>query len=147
MSKQTGYSLLEVLIVLAIMAAVTAAGYVSLRPLALRNQVGRASADLAAALQRARSYAQRHNVSTTWTRLDDDTYRLTLGGEVKEYDLPTGIAFAAPPAGSTITYTAPYGEIDAVAHLIAIEGYGQRGEVRVVGVTGKVIRGTVKEVP
>ncbi|GEM90214.1 pilus assembly FimT family protein [Oceanithermus desulfurans] len=142
-----GFSLVELLIVLAILGAVLALGYASLRPLMQRSRVGEATATVAASLQRARSFAQRANLPARWERTGDASYRLTLGADAVDARLPAGLTFAEPAIGARITYTAPYGEVDAVPHRVTIQGHGFEAEVRVVGITGKVIRSNVRRAP
>jgi len=141
-----GFSLLELLIVLAILAVALSIGYASLRPLMLKARVRRAGAEVATSLQRARSLAQRENTDTVWEVVDSDTYRLTLDTRTVERDLPEGLSFAAPSPGTRIVYSAPYGERSGAAVRIVVAGHGYQNEVRVVGVTGKVIRASKLEV-
>lgn len=147
MKRKAGFSLIELLIVLTILAIVLSVGYATLRPLALRSRLEQAAAEVAASLARARSFAQRENVSASWTRVDESTYRLMLDSQTIERDLPTGLRFTSPPAGTVVTYTAPYGEVAATPVRIRIEGHGYGIEVRVIGVTGKIIRTNVEKLP
>jgi len=140
MKVRPGFTIIELILVLAILAILMSVGYATLRPLAVKHRVQQGAADVTASLQRVRSFAQRENVGASWTRVDDDTYRLTLDTQTIDRDLPSGLKFSLPPAGTTITYTAPFGEIAATPVRIRIEGYGYKAEVRVIGVTGKVIR-------
>jgi len=141
-----GYSLLEILIVLAIMAIVAGVGYASLRSMVERSRLEAAAVQVASDLVRARSYSQTKNVSSTWKKTGDDEYQLLLGGTTKKYHLPSGITFLRPANRTVITYSAPYGEVfvngSAVAPIKIVLGNsrGDSAEVRIVGVTGKVIR-------
>ncbi len=145
--QRSGFSLTELLLVLAILGVVLATGYVSLNPLVKRSRIGEAAAAVAGSLQRARSYAQRSNLAASWVRTGTATYRLTLGTETIDAKLPAGLSFVQPPVGSGVSYSAPYGEIDAVPHRITIRGNGFEADVRIVGVTGKVIRSSVRKAP
>jgi prepilin-type N-terminal cleavage/methylation domain-containing protein len=147
MTNQRGFSLIELLIVLAILAVVMVIGYASLRPLMLDSRVRSAAAEVATSLQRARSFAQRQNVDATWELVNANTYRLVLDTRVVEHTLPEGLTFTAPSPGTQITYTAPYGERASAAVKVVVSGYGRQSEIRVVGVTGKVIRSKVEDVP
>ena len=146
MNERRAFSLIELLIVLAILAVMLAIAAASLRPFMQRSKLAEAASQVATDLQRARSFAQRENVAAHWTLVDSQSYRLTLDTQTLDYQLPTGLTFTSPAAGTTITYTAPYGELAAaVPTKITLEGYGYVTEVRVVGVTGKVIRAEVKK--
>ncbi|WP_456410148.1 pilus assembly FimT family protein [Oceanithermus sp.] len=139
--NRRGFTLLETLVVLAILGMVLSASYVLLRPMLERSRLDNATAQVATDLLRVRSYARRSNQPASWTRLDDRRYRLDLGGKTYEYTLPEGVTFAAPPAGTVLRYYPPYGEFDASAETITLQdARGNSESIHVVGVTGKVIR-------
>ncbi|WP_457629878.1 pilus assembly FimT family protein [Oceanithermus sp.] len=141
-----GFTLIEILIVLVIMGIVAGVGYASLRGMMERSRLEAAATQVANDLIRARSYAQTKNVAASWKKLSDTSYQLSLGANLKQYSLPRGIKFSGLADGSEVTYTAPYGEVSVngsavgALKIVLANEKGSTTEVRVVGVTGKVIR-------
>lgn len=145
-ARKSGFTLLEILVVLAIvgiLAGIFGVNYVqSIR----RANLNEAAVNVAATLTRARSLAQRSStdqaVSWTATTLTAGTQSLTI---------PNG-ARIATAAATGYTYTAPYGELvtpippggtEPVGglRLELVDGSGRwKTAVDAVGVTGKVIR-------
>jgi len=145
-APKRGFTLLETLIVLAILAILAGVGYASIRGMTEHYRVDAATAQVASDLVRVRSYAQTKNVSASWKKLSNDGYELNLGGAKKTRRLPGGVVFTQPADGTVVEYTAPYGEVRVNGSTVAAlkialgNGKGESTEVRVVGVTGKVIR-------
>ena len=146
MVPKRGFTLLEILIALAIMTILAGVGYASIRGMTERYRVDAATAQVASDLVRVRSYAQTKNVSASWKKISSNSYELNLGGAKKTYLLPNGIRFVQPADGAKVEYTAPYGEVSingstvAALKIVLSNGKGESTEVHVVGVTGKVIR-------
>jgi len=145
MSKR-GFTLLEILIVLVIMAILVGVGYASIKGMTERYRVDAATSQVVTDLIRVRSYAQTKNVKASWKKVGSNSYELNLGGARKIYRLPDGVKFTRPPDGTTVEYTAPYGQVRVNGSSVAAlkitlsNGRGEDTEVHVVGVTGKVIR-------
>jgi len=139
--NKRGFSLFELLIVLVVLGIAMGIGYASLRPMMLKSRLRQASAEVAASLQRARSLAQKANLNARWEIVDSDTYRLKLGTRViEQHDLPDGVTFTSPTPGNYFIYHAPYGERQPTAAKIVLSSHGEQAEIRLVGITGKVVR-------
>ena len=142
--KEEGFSLLELLLVCAIIGILGAVVTTTFTGATRRSQVSEASAQLASDLQRARSSAQRFNqnavirIATTTAT----TYTLTLGTQAAiTRTLPTNTQVSVTAAPLVITYSAPFGEMSPMtgATLTARSRNGSEARaVRVLGVTGKV---------
>lgn len=148
---KTGFSLVEMLIVIAVLGIVLALG-VSLLGNSNERAVREAQAQLAADLSRVRTLVQRFNVS----------YELEISSDKKTYTLtPKDIANTTVATASTITrtmnsitlevassvtlparlYTAPFGRFGNAAPtcLELVGGQNYRAAVSLIGVTGKII--------
>ena len=145
---QKGFTLLELLLVCAIIGIMGAVGFNLFSRASNIAQVNEASAQLSADFQRARSSAQRSNndaklafsITTGAT-----SYTLTVDGQALTRTLPAGVQVAvSPTSAKTITYKAPFGEViptstTAVTYTLT----SQRDSalvryLRIVGLTGKV---------
>ncbi len=143
MQENKGFSLLELLLVVAIIGILGAVVTTTFTGATRRAQVSEASAQLAADLQRARSSAQRFNQSAVLkiTTTTATTYTLTLGSQptiTRTLPTNTQVVVTAP---LTLTYSAPFGEMSPMtgATLTARSKTGSEARaVRVLGVTGKV---------
>lgn len=142
MTRTQGFTLLELLIVCAIigiLGAVTATTFVSATR---RARVGEASAQLAADLQRARSSAQRFNQNSSLriASASATSYTLTIGTQTPvTRTLPPNTRVSVKSAPLTLTYTAPFGETDISSPILTVSTEGAKSrDVRVLGVTGKV---------
>ncbi len=137
-----GFTIIELLLVCAIigiLSAVAAPNYMAARN---RARVSEATAQLAADLQRARSSAQRSSTAASLTWIDKSNYRTLINGVTVTRKLPENVEITAP-AGTTVSYSAPFGEVSSAAPVTFSVGlYGRsdvkRREVKIVGTTGKV---------
>ena len=138
-----GFSLIELLIVIAIMGILAAMGTALQQRAVQRARIQSATAQLAADLERARSSAQKSNTSASLSVASTTahSYSLTLNGQATTIDLPsqTQVQVAAP---LSITYTAPFGEVATTA-MFTVRAVGSSLPplyVKVIGVTGKVVQ-------
>ena len=147
MRRARGFTLLELLLVCAIIGILSGLGVMSLRNAILNARLSEGSAQLAADLQRARSSAQRYNRDSVFSISGSPatSYTLTLnggttnGGTTQTRALPPDVKLTT--TARTITYTAPFGEL-GVGDLKLILEMPERTDktrvIKVLGVTGKV---------
>ncbi len=156
MRRRSGYTLLEVLIVLAVLAILLALGFSTYRKARWRAEVNDALIALASTLRDARSAAQRFNVSMKVRFTSDRKYLLEAktgsSASVRSYsrEVPSDLELRyskdgttwKPPAGKEIAYSAPFGETGATGTLFRIRHVRDpslEACLRIVGVTGKVV--------
>ena len=137
-----GFSLLELLIVCAIIGILGAVATTTFTNATRRAHVNEASAQLAADLQRARSSAQRYNQNSSLkiATTSATSYTLTIGAQDPiTRTLPPNTQVTVKTAPLTLTYTAPFGEMDISNPILTVRTDGAKSrDVRVLGVTGKV---------
>ena len=133
--NRKGFSLLELLLVLAVVGILAALGFSSLINAQRRAQLQEAQTLVVAELQRARSSAQRENTSQTVAWTADAVNGRRFG---------SGITLVTEPG--SVTYSAPYGEVEREGGLVLelVDAQGRSAEVAVIGVTGKVYRRNVE---
>lgn len=149
----SGFTLIELLVVLAILGilmGIFGLSYLrSIRSAEVREGANQIAADLRA----ARSNAQRRSTpgAFKWTGtggLTSYTLEIPSGTATpKAASLPRGVTFRCLdgcPAGRTLTYNAPYGEMTTTINGTRFIVESQTPnippiEVRVVGVTGRVM--------
>lgn len=138
---QKGFTIIELLLVCAIIGIVSAVAAPNFLAARNRARVGETASQLAADLQRARSSAQRTNAAASLTWLDKTQYRTVIDGTTVTRKLPDKVEITAP-AGTAITYRAPFGEVDGtvpVTFTVSLQGRADvTRSVRVIGTTGKV---------
>ena len=136
---QKGFTLLELLIVCAIIAILSAVGVITFRNAIERARVNEAAVQVSADLQRARSASQRFNRSSTFqiTAANLKAYKLTVNDQETTKTLPAGAQF---DAAKTVNYSAPFGEVGgaAITTLKVQSASGAERSVKILGVTGKV---------
>ena len=137
-----GFSLLELLIVCAIIGILGAVATTTFTAATRRARVNEASAQLAADLQRARSSAQRYNQNSSLNiaTTSATSYTLTIGAQAPiTRTLPPNTQVTVKTAPLIMTYTAPFGEMDISNPILTVRTDGAKSrDVRVLGVTGKV---------
>lgn len=141
--RRAGFTLLEVLIVLAVLGIVFAIGFVNLRGWVLGNALREGASQVGADLERLRSNAWRHNTDGRMViGSGGSTYILVLSGSSTVQTLPGGVTLSADNAGD-IQYNAPYGELSEATPrtlTLSVAGLERDEKLYLVGVTGKVIR-------
>ena len=136
-----GFSLLELLIVCAIIGILGAVAARTFTDATRRARVNEASAQLAADLQRARSSSQRFNQNSSLTiaTTSATSYTLTIGAQITTRTLPPNTQVTVKSAPLILTYKAPFGEMGASNPILTVRTEGAKTrDVRVLGVTGKV---------
>lgn len=137
-----GFSLLELLIVCAIIGILSAVAATNFTDATRRARVSEASAQLVADLQRARSSSQRFNQNSSLriASTSATSYTLTIGTQTPiTRTLPANTRVSVGNAPLTLTYRAPFGEMDISNPVLTVRTEGAKSrDVRVLGVTGKV---------
>lgn len=144
--RRRGFTLVELLMVVAIIGIITLIATFLFTRLSDRSRVRQGATELAAALRQARSDAQRYNQNVVFTLTNSTTYTVVRGTTTLTYKAPTAtqIAIVATGVPTTVTYLAPYGEVSftgaAPAYRVSVSSSGALpAVVGVVGVTGKVV--------
>ncbi len=142
MRHAQGFTLLELLFVLVILGVLASLGFSTLMEARGRAQLEEATVQFAADVQRARSTAQRHNRSASIALGEElGRYTLTLNDVTHERRLPHDAQVSVEHGSGSVTYSAPFGEVNALSRRFTIAS--ARTErvryVKVIGVTGKVI--------
>ena len=141
MTRTQGFTIVELLIVCAIIGILGAGAATTFTSATRRARVGEASAQLAADLQRARSSAQKLNrdSSLTIASTSATSYTLTIGTQTMTRTLPPNTQVTVKSAPLILTYKAPFGEMGASNPILTVRTEGVKTrDVRVLGVTGKV---------
>lgn len=143
--SQNGISLLELLIVLAVLGLLLGVGLVSLGAYRQSLVVREAATQVATELQGIRQQARRQSLNFSFQAVEGgNTYkagRTTELASLPSRSLPPGVVFQRVPAGGGgVTFLAPYGVVDAANRTFTLRGPGNRVlNVHVVGSTGKVV--------
>lgn len=143
--RRKGYSLVEIIVALAVAAIVLGIGSVTLigyqRNLATRQGVATVVADLTRARSQARKTSQDWQVVFS---SNQTSYQIQRAGvTVQTVSLPTGVRIGnLSTSPQTVQYTAPYGlrPQGSSSLEVPVLGLGQRqGKINIVGITGKVV--------
>ncbi len=135
-----GFTLLELLLVIAILGII--AGVLgwsllgNLRAAQLRDAASQLGADLRAARSDTLKSGQSVTVTTT---LNASTYTVQRGADTRTRTLPAGVQVSAQTA-ATVQYRAPSGVTDGsgVIWTLRHPASGRQTQIRVLGLTGKV---------
>ncbi len=140
-----GVSLVEFLIVLALLGILLGVGFVSLRSYRESLIIREAATQVAAELLNIRQQARRQSLDFSFqASANSSTYKAgrtsNLASQADKL-LPQGVVFQSVPAGGgSITFMAPYGIVNAANRTFRLRGPGNRVlEVHIVGSTGKVV--------
>lgn len=137
-----GVSLIEILIVLAIIAILTAIIFTSWRSQYAKLQFTNSIQTVVTELYRARSEARRssRNVTLAWSDANNSMTILDENGDVvRKIQLPQDIVSLSSGAGQ-ITYLAPYGRVleDTDQFIRLTDAKGNQQDILIIGITGKV---------
>lgn len=154
-NRQDGFTLLELLIVMAIVAILAGIAAAALNRTIRNNQIAEGAQALAASFQSARNSSQRDSTGAviawagTGTNQSFSSYTVTRGSQIRTQGLPTGIIAKCVLLGTltacgtnSLSYNAPYAEVTngaifQVSH--STDASARPLFVKVGGVTGKVI--------
>ncbi|WP_027881896.1 type II secretion system protein [Meiothermus rufus] len=139
-----GLSLVEFLIALVVLGILLGVGFVSLRTYQQNLIIREAATQVYADLLNIRQQARRQSVNFTFQANEgESTYRVGHSSELASLSpksLPAGVVFQRVPSGGTVTFTAPYGVVNAPNRTYTLRGPGNRElNVHIVGSTGKVV--------
>jgi len=140
-----GISLLELLVVLAVLGILLGVGFVSLRSYQEGLIIREAATQVATELLNIRQQARRQSVNFTFqATASSSTYKVGRTSDLAslaDKSLPRGVVFQSVPAGGgSITFIAPYDIVSAPNRTYRLRGPGNRVlEVHIVGSTGKVV--------
>jgi Tfp pilus assembly protein FimT len=149
--RNHGFSMLELIIIAAVMAVVMAVASVSLLKLRKDSAVREASAMVASTLRQARGESQRYNSDVIFTvDTDGKSFKLTRGDNERKTYLPANTYLEVAISGATsTTFQAPYGQAapqTGSAYCVSLRAlcsssnaHPLKINVGVVGLSGKVV--------
>lgn len=140
-NSASGFTLLELLIVTAIVGVVIAASLGQYQNFRIRSVVQEAAQQIATDLETERFASQRFNEERGLVVDTTNPYQYSLNGITKY--MPKGIELTKAGRSKSVTFYPPYGTTGAAERTFLVS-WKNRPEryyrfVRVVGVTGKVI--------
>jgi type IV pilus assembly protein PilA len=132
-----GFTLIEILIVLAVVGILLAIGSINLVAYQRRLNIEQATTQVATDLSRARMDARRTNQTIEFIANEDQaTYEYGPVGDRRTVNLPEGISFVA---GLNVSFNPPYGVLNLPNSFLQMSGYDQTRQVNLIGVMGKVV--------
>ncbi|WP_342770219.1 prepilin-type N-terminal cleavage/methylation domain-containing protein, partial [Meiothermus luteus] len=136
-----GLSLLELVVVVAVLGVLLGVGFVSLQSYRQNLAIREAALQVATELMNIRQQARRLSLDHVFeARQGGSTYQVGPAGALMERSLPAGVVFQRVPAGGRVTFYAPYGRVSAANSTYELQGPGARVlQVNIVGSTGKVV--------
>lgn len=148
--RQDGFSLIELLVIMAIVAIVVSLIGTSMRNLVLTTQIEEAKTQFISDLTRAKTASIRYSSPVTVT-LNEDSYTLTQQNPFSEQTISVrngaklsfynGSGFST--STTSITYNNPYGEVTLPPGTQGWQIRIAKGDrdyyVKIIGLTGKVI--------
>ncbi|OOV13775.1 GspH/FimT family pseudopilin [Deinococcus sp. LM3] len=141
-ARQAAFTLLELLIAMAILAIVAGIFSFSLIGTLRASQVREAAAQLSADLRQARSDALRTGQSTSVTvAANSSVYTFTRAGVPQTRTLPAGVTLTGVTGVTSVVYTAPTGTTggNGATWTLTSPGGTRSLKVKVIGITGKVM--------
>ena len=131
--RQRGFTLIEMLIVCAILAILLGIGMVNFQKFRNNLELRQAQQTLVQELNRARSDSRRlsQDQTVTWT-----SSQLMIG--TRTVDFSDSIQLVKTIGSNDLVYTAPYGRLKLTDYLFELRHGELKREVRVYGVTGKI---------
>jgi prepilin-type N-terminal cleavage/methylation domain-containing protein len=128
-----GFTLLEILIVCAILAVLLGIGVMNFRRLRQNLELRQAQQILVQELNRARSDSKKlsQDQLVTWT-----PQSLMIGSRMVSFG--DSVELVKLIGSDDLTYTAPYGRLKATNYLFELRHGDLKREVYVYGVTGKI---------
>jgi prepilin-type N-terminal cleavage/methylation domain-containing protein len=150
--RAQGYTLVEVILVISVIAILFSVIIVNVRDELMSNQVRSATSQIVRDIERIRSAAIKRSKDSRLTLISSGRgYELRpdgtqSGASVETFTVPDGVTLSfilnnAPVTTGSINYSAPYGDSTATSNTLAVSLSGGTTQTfYLVGVTGKVIR-------
>ncbi|MFC4638428.1 pilus assembly FimT family protein [Deinococcus hohokamensis] len=135
--QQEGFTLLEILVVLAILGIVFGLVLSSMLGFIRSNQLRDAATQVQGDLEQARSSTLRYNRPAQFRVTSASTYELLINGQRSSRTVPNAVTLA--PLNTTVDYTAPYSVMSSASQSIVLTLGSKTRRVRTVGVTGKAV--------
>lgn len=137
--KRKGFTLLEMLIVLGVIAILFTITFLSLLNFRQQQALRDAATQVTSALNEARSTSRRSSGDWQFVVSTGNAAQYSYGptGTLQNRVLPNGAVFAS---AVNVTYTAPNGEINNPNTSFILKGQGgKQVSINLIGVLGKVV--------
>jgi type IV pilus assembly protein PilA len=158
-----GFTLMEMLVVIAVIGILTAIGFVSLEDYRAILRIREAQTQFSQDLEKTRQYSRRLSVNLT-VKVNTSTnvyemYAVKADGtkdtalpSIGPFSLPVGMQFSATPATATPAladpvFRGPFGRLQAISpcYAIKISNRTPFAEITLLGVTGIVVSRPIKK--